>query len=70
MSAAPSFTDAELAACAEREVRQRRRVYPRLIRKGSMTTAEADHETAMMKAIGQHFGGRVAEQPQNSGRLL
>lgn len=36
-----TFSTADKLRCAEREVRQRRRVYPRLIMIGPMTEAEA-----------------------------
>ena len=67
---APTFTDADLAACAEREVRQRRKVYPKLVRSGSLSKAEAERQIAMMEAIGRHFAERVAVDPQPNGRLL
>lgn len=47
----PTFTAADLADCAEREVRQRQRVYPRLIESSRMTQAMADCQNAMMQAI-------------------
>lgn len=37
--------------CAEREVVQRRRVYPRLVEGGRMTQRKADDELATMAAI-------------------
>ena len=48
---APEPTLGELIACAEREVRQRRRVYPRLIERGTMAREEAERELRLMKAI-------------------
>ena len=41
----------ELIACAEREVRQRRRVYPNLVRKGTMSLDQANHEIRCMRQI-------------------
>ncbi len=38
-------------ACVERELRFRRRVYPRWVGEGRMTQAEADHEIAAMEAV-------------------
>lgn len=38
-------------ACAKREVRQRQRVYPRLVAAERMTEAQAARELAAMKAI-------------------
>lgn len=41
--------------CAKREVAQRKRVYPRLVSKGSMSQAEADREIAIMEAIASDY---------------
>ena len=41
----------DMAACAEREVRMRRRVYPRWVESGRMTAAQAEREIALMDAI-------------------
>lgn len=38
-------------ACIEREIKQRRRVYPRLVAAGKMSQAFADEQTAIMEAI-------------------
>lgn len=38
-------------ACAEREVKFRQRVYARRVGEGKMAQAQADRETAAMKAI-------------------
>lgn len=68
-----SFTAAELADCAEREVRQRQQVYPRLVESSRMTQAFAGRQTALMQEIarklrveadaegakGDLFGGEV-----------
>lgn len=48
---APRFTFADLAACAEREVRQRQRVYARQVELGRMREDKAAIEIAMMQAI-------------------
>ncbi|MDP4005122.1 hypothetical protein [Methylobacterium sp. NEAU K] len=45
------FTAADLADCAEREVRQRQRAYPRWVEAGRMTQQHADRQTALMRAI-------------------
>lgn len=50
-----TYSHDELRACAEREVAQRRRVYPRLVENKRMTKALADSETAKMEAIATHF---------------
>jgi hypothetical protein len=44
-------------AAAEREVRQRERVYPRLIYAGKMSAAKAADEIAAMKAIVETLRG-------------
>ena len=41
----------EQVACIERELRQRARVYPRLIESGRMTKQKADEETRRMEAV-------------------
>ncbi|MET3483169.1 hypothetical protein [Methylobacterium sp. 1973] len=46
-----TFTAADLAACAERELAQRRRAYPRWVEVKRMTQALADRQTALMEAI-------------------
>ncbi|MGU3416937.1 hypothetical protein [Methylobacterium sp. D54C] len=70
---AEPFTTADLAACAERELAQRRRAYPRWVEAKRMTQALADRQTALMEAIarklraeaetegakGDLFGGEV-----------
>ncbi|MGH1574315.1 hypothetical protein ACRAWG_31295 [Methylobacterium sp. P31] len=72
-----AFTAADLADCAEREVRQRQRVYPRLVESSRMTQAVADRQTALMQAIarklraeadaegakGDLFGGMAEVRP-------
>lgn len=45
------FSTAELADCAEREVRQRQRAYPRWVEAGRMTQQLADRQIALMRAI-------------------
>ena len=40
-----TFTFKELAACAEREVRMRREVFPRRVSSGKMTASLAQSET-------------------------
>lgn len=45
------FTAADKLACAERELKYRRRVYPRRVAESKMTQKLADHETACMQAI-------------------
>jgi hypothetical protein len=45
------FTIDELCACARREVAQRKKVYPRLIRDGKMSSDESARQIALMEAI-------------------
>jgi len=46
---APTVT--EMIACAEREIRLRKHVYPRLVREVRMTQTTADRELEVMRAI-------------------
>lgn len=48
---AESFTAADLAACAERELAQRLRAYPRWVEAKRMTQPLANRQTALMQAI-------------------
>jgi hypothetical protein len=50
-----TFTFTELAACAQREVKQRKRVYARRVQQRDMTQDFADREIGMMQAIADHF---------------
>ena len=52
----------DLLACAERELAQRKRVYPRLVAAGKMTQAKADYELRMMGEIVDHFAGVAAKE--------
>ena len=45
------ITRFEKRRCLEREIEMRRRVYPRRVREGRMTQAEADREIDVMTAI-------------------
>ena len=45
------FTAEEKYRCAEREVRQRKHVYPRRVAGGHMTQRLADEQIAIMEAI-------------------
>lgn len=49
------FTDADKRACAYRELKMRRRVYPRWVQEGRMTQADADREIALMQAIAEDY---------------
>lgn len=50
-----SATAEQKAACAEREVRQRRRVYPKLVARGSISQTFADREIATMEEIAADY---------------
>ncbi|WP_439137522.1 hypothetical protein [Roseicyclus sp.] len=50
-----TFTAAEKRAAAERELKFRRRVYPRWIENGKMTQKEADKQIALMQAIADDY---------------
>lgn len=64
-----TITAREKFECAEREVKQRRYVYPRRVADGKMTQALADKQIAMMEAIAADY--RVlAEAEDAAGRLL
>lgn len=55
-------TDAEKAACADREVKMRRRVYPRWVAGKKMTQAQADREIALMAEIAEDYRTLSAQQ--------
>jgi hypothetical protein len=58
------FTIEDMVACVERELRQRHRVYPRLVTNGRMRQADADREIATMNAVLDHL------QSQRASTLL
>ncbi|MFL5001404.1 MAG: hypothetical protein ACJ8FU_08295 [Xanthobacteraceae bacterium] len=70
MSHNAPFTVVELARCAEREVQQRRRVYPRLVMKGAMRQDVADRETHMMLEIARRLNAEAETDPRGNGRLV
>lgn len=45
----------EMAACAKRELKYRRRVYLRLVDEGKMKPERAAREIELMEAIGEYF---------------
>lgn len=65
-----TFTAAELAAEAQREIVQRLSVYGRLVISGKMKQADADHKIALMRQIRDHFAAQAEANPRGSGRLL
>lgn len=46
-----TITIMDQIACIERELRQRARVYPRLVERGTMTPNKARQETAAMESV-------------------
>lgn len=53
-AAAPvAFTRERLIECVERELKLRRRVYPRRVAEKQMTQEMADREIAMMESIAE-----------------
>jgi hypothetical protein len=63
------FTDKDKAECAEREVKQRRYVYPRRVADGKMTQALADRQIAIMEAIAADYRAK-ADAEDAKGRLF
>lgn len=51
----PPYTLEEKIACLTREIQQRKRVYPKLVMKETMTQAEADYQLGCMQAILQDY---------------
>lgn len=58
-----TYSDDQKRSCLEREIKMRRRVYPRWVADGRMTQAKADEEIAVMEAI-------LADYPPQQGGLL
>jgi hypothetical protein len=50
-----TITAADKLACAEREIKQRERVYERLIQRGDMSVEKARRELALMRAIAEDY---------------
>lgn len=59
------YSATELLACVNRELSQRRHVYPRRVAAEKMTKAMADREIRMMEQIARHF-----EELASKERLL
>lgn len=53
-----AFTNEQKHECALREVRQRRRVYPRLIEQAKMSPSTANDQILMMEEIAADYGER------------
>lgn len=63
------ITNREKADCAEREVKQRRRVYTRFVADGRMSQDFADRQIAVMDAIAGDYRA-LADAEDIAGRLL
>jgi hypothetical protein len=64
-----AITAADKLKEIKRELAQRRRVYPRLIEKGSLTREAAARQTEIMDAIAADYEMRAAEE-ERKGRLI
>jgi hypothetical protein len=60
----------ELLECAEREVQQRKWVYPRRVEAKKMTQQRATREIAMMEAIAESFREKAAAERRNTDLLM
>lgn len=49
------FSIGDLQHCAEREVKMRRKVYPRWVQNGKMSYKHAQEEIEKMQSIAQYF---------------
>jgi hypothetical protein len=56
------FTMHDMLTEIERELAQRRRVYPRLIAAGKMSQATADRQIAIMEAIRDDYRRKAEEE--------
>lgn len=65
----PAFTAREKSDAAMREVKQRRRVYPRWVSDGRMTQVFADRQIALMEEIATEYAAR-ADAEEATGRLI
>jgi len=63
------ITNREKADCAERELKQRRRVYPRFVADGRMAQQFADRQIAIMEAIAGDYRA-LADAEDVAGRLI
>jgi hypothetical protein len=65
-----TYTIAEKLASIDRELRKRRRVYPREIAAGRMSREEARREVEIMEAIRADYALEAAKNPREAGLLL
>ncbi|WP_159728325.1 hypothetical protein [Methylosinus sp. Ce-a6] len=57
-----NFSASEKLKEVEREIAQRRRVYPRLIGAGKMSRAAADRQIAILEAIRDDYRSKADEE--------
>jgi hypothetical protein len=55
MTLFPEITPQDKRACLQREIKMRRKVYPRWVAAGNMTQEQADREIAVMEAIERDY---------------
>jgi hypothetical protein len=67
---ARTFTTAEKLAEIDRELKERRRVYVRLVASGKLRKADADRQLLIMLAIRADYAATVEQDPQAAGLLL
>ena len=63
------ITNKDKAECAEREVKQRQRVFSRWVADGRMAQAFTDRQLAVMQAIAEDYRAK-ADADDQAGRLL
>jgi hypothetical protein len=57
------FTTDEKIAEIKRELAMRNRVYPRMVAKGQMTTAQSMHRVAVLAAVMRDYEAKAADGP-------
>lgn len=57
------FSNADKLAEVEREIKQRQRVYPRLVSQGKLRQATADKQMEIMCAIAVDYRNKIKEGP-------
>jgi len=62
-----TFTAEQLAACAEWEVKQRRRVYPQRVDDGYMSQDLANIQIAMMEQFAREYRAKAIAEAAKDG---
>ena len=62
MSETPVIPTAEKLACAERELKMRKKVYPRWVEEGKMSEGKATHELACIEALITDYRGAAEKE--------